>query len=308
MAKVAVVGCGAMGSVYAALMADAGHDVYGVTLWPDHAAAMNRNGLRVEGASGDRTVRVRGSTTTDGIGPCDLVIIATKAFDVEAAARAAMPLLGPETPVQTIQNGLGSAERVAAIVGADRLAVGVVGGFGASMRGPGHAHHNGMEMIRFGAHSGLPTQLLQASARIWESAGFKVALFDDIGRMVWEKLIMNVAFSGSACLTGYTIGEVMADPDAWSVARGCAEEAVAVAAALGIRLEVGDPIAHIQRLGGKIAGARPSMLLDHLAQRRSEIDVINGSIPRLGAKAGVATPVNATVVALVKAREARFPG
>jgi 2-dehydropantoate 2-reductase len=163
-----------------------------------------------------------------------------------------------------------------------------------------------MEMIRFGAHSGLPTQLLQASAKIWESAGFKVALFDDIGRMVWEKLIMNVAFSGSTCLTRFTIGEVMADPDAWRVARGCAEEAVAVASALGIRLEVGDPIAHIQRLGGKIANARPSMLLDHLARRRSEIDVINGSIPRLGATAGVATPVNATVVALVKARESRF--
>ena len=195
---------------------------------------------------------------------------------------------------------------MAAIVGADRLAVGVVGGFGASMRGPGHAHHNGMEMIRFGAHAGLPTQLLQASAKIWESAGFKVALFDDIGRMVWEKLIMNVAFSGSTCLTGFTIGEVMADANAWRVARGCAEEAVAVASALGIRLEVGDPIAHIQRLGGKIANARPSMLLDHLAQRRSEIDVINGSIPRLGAKAGVATPVNETVVALVKARESRF--
>ena len=211
MAKVAIVGCGAMGSVYAALMADAGHDVHGVTLWPDHAAAMAKDGLRVEGASGDRTVRIHASTTTDGIGACDLVVIATKAFDVEEAARAALPLLGPETPVQTIQNGLGSAEKVAAIVGADRLAVGVVGGFGASMRGPGHAHHNGMEMIRFGAHAGLPTQLLQSSAKIWESAGFKVALFDDIGRMVWEKLIMNVAFSGSTCLTGFTIGEVMAD-------------------------------------------------------------------------------------------------
>ncbi len=308
MAKVAIVGCGAMGSVYAALMADAGHEVHGITLWPDHAAAMAKDGLRVEGASGDRTVRIHAGTTTDGIGPCDLVVIATKAFDVEEAARASLPLLGPETPVQTIQNGLGSAERVATIVGADRLAVGVVGGFGASMRAPGHAHHNGMEMIRFGAHSGLPTQILQASAKIWESAGFKVALFDDIGRMVWEKLIMNVAFSGSTCLTGFTIGEVMADPNAWRVARGCAEEAVAVAAALGIKLEVGDPIAHIQRLGGKIANARPSMLLDHLAQRRSEIDVINGSIPRLGAKAGVATPVNATVVALVKARESRFSG
>lgn len=306
MAKVAIVGCGAMGSVYAALMAAAGHDVYGITLWPDHAEAMEKNGLRVEGASGDRTVRVHGRTVTDGIGPCDLVIIATKAFDVEAAARAALPLLGPKTPVQTIQNGLGSAEKVAAIVGADRLAVGVVGGFGASMRGPGHAHHNGMEMIRFGAHAGLPRQLLQAGATIWEDAGFKVALFDDIGRMVWEKLIMNVAFSGTCCLTALTIGEVLASPEAWRVARGCAEEAVAVAAALGIRLDVGEPIEHVRKLGGKIPHARPSMLLDHMAARRSEIDAINGSIPRLGKPAGVATPVNEIVVSLVKARESRF--
>ncbi len=306
MAKVAIVGCGAMGSVYAALMADAGHDVYGITLWPDHAAAMEKNGLRLEGVSGDRTVRVHGRTTTNGIGPCDLVIIATKAFDVEAAALSALPLLGTETPVQTIQNGLGSADKVAAIVGRDRLAVGVVGGFGASMRGPGHVHHNGMEMIRFGSYAGLPRQLLQASAKIWEEAGFKVALFDDINRMIWEKLIMNVAFSGTCCLTGLTIGEVLADPDAWPVARGCAEEAVAVAKALGVRLEVGEPIEHVRKLGGKIPHARPSMLLDHMASRRSEIDVINGSIPRLGAKVGVATPVNETVVALVKARESRF--
>lgn len=89
------------------------------------------------------------------------------------------------------------------ILGADRLAVGVVGGFGASIRAPGHAHRNGMEMIRFGAFAGLPKQLLQASAKIWETAGFKVALFDDIEQMVWEKLIMNVDFSGpsSGCTT-----------------------------------------------------------------------------------------------------------
>lgn len=306
MAKVAIIGCGAMGSVYAALMVDAGHDVHAVTLWPDHAEAMAKHGLRVDGASGERTVRLHAATTTDGIGPCELVIIATKAFDVEAAARSALPLLAPHTVVQTIQNGLGSAERVAPIVGADRLAVGVVGGFGASLRAPGHVHHNGMEMVRFGAYAGLARAPLAASAAIWESAGFRVLLFEDLRRMVWEKLIMNVTFSGTCCLTGMTIGAVMRNEDAWRVARACAEEAVAVAIAAGIRLDVGDPIEHIRHLGSRIPDARPSMLLDHAARRRSEIDVINGSIPREGAKFGVATPVNDTVVALVKAREAGF--
>jgi len=307
MAKVAIVGCGAMGSVYAALMADAGHEVHAVTLWPDHAGAMGTHGLRGEGASGDRTVRLASAgTDTNGIGPCDLVVIATKAFDVEAAARSSVKLLGPGTVVQTIQNGLGSPEVAAPILGKDRIAVGVVGGFGASMRAPGHAHHNGMEMIRFGAFAGLPTRLLRGSARIWESAGFTVSLFDDVTRMVWEKLIMNVAFSGTSCATGLTIGEVMVDPNAWSVAQGCAREAIAVAKAANVRLAVGDPIEHIRKLGGKIPNARPSMLLDHNAGRRGEVDAINGSIPRLGKRYGIPTPVNETVVAIIKARESGF--
>lgn len=308
MAKVSIVGCGAMGSVYAALMASAGHEVHAVTLWPDHAEAMAAQGLRCEGASGDRTVSLASAgTTTEGIGVSDLVIVATKAFDVEAAARSSVPLLGPETVVQTIQNGLGSPEVAAPIVGPDRLAVGVVGGFGASMRGPGHAHHNGMEMIRFGPYAGLPRRLLEASAEVWRSSGFDVQLFDDVTRMVWEKLIMNVTFSGTTCATGLTIGEVMADPNAWSVARGCAEEALAVAKAADIKLDVGDPIEHIRKLGGKIPNARPSMLLDYNAGRRGEVDAINGSISRLGRKHGVPTPVNDTVVGIIKARERGFP-
>jgi 2-dehydropantoate 2-reductase len=306
MAKIAIVGCGAMGSVYAALMVEAGHEVHAVTLWPDHAEAMATRGLRCEGASGDRTVPIHASTTTEGIGPCDLVVIATKAYDVEAAARSCLPLLGPETIVQTIQNGLGAPEIAASILGADRLAVGVVGGFGASLLAPGHAYHNGMEMIRFGAFAGLPKQLLQASAKIWESAGFAVALFDDIKQMVWEKLIMNVAFSGTSCTTGLTVGEILGDADAWSVARGCAEEAIAVAKASKVRIDVGDPIEHIRKLGGKIRDARPSMLLDHNAGRRCEVEAINGAIPRLGKPLGIATPVNETVVGIIRARERRM--
>lgn len=309
MSKVAIVGCGAMGSVYAALMASDGqHEVHAVTLWPDHAEAMAKNGLRCEGASGDRTVRLASAgTTTDGIGICDLVIIATKAFDVELAAQSCASLIGPETVVQTIQNGLGSPEVAAPILGEDKIAVGVVGGFGASMRGPGHAHHNGLEMIRFGALKGLPTQRLQASGKIWETSGFKVQLFDDVTRMVWEKLIMNVTFSGTTCATGLTIGEVMDNPDAWQVAEGCAKEAIAVAAALGIKMDVGDPIEHIKKLGSKIPNARPSMLLDYNMGRRGEVDAINGSIPRLGKQCGVPTPMNETVVGIIRAREAGFP-
>jgi len=307
MSKVTIVGCGAMGSVYAALMADAGHEVHAVTKWPDHAQAMNDKGLRVEGASGDRTVRLASvGTSTDGIGTSDLVIIATKAFDVDAAARSSTSLIGENTVVQTIQNGIGSPEVAAESIPSNRIAIGVVGGFGASMRGPGHAHHNGMEMIRFGALNGLPKDHLEASAEIWRSAGFTVALFEDVKQMVWEKFIMNVCFSGTTCSTGLTIGEVMANPHAWSVAEGCCREAIAVAKAAGITLDVGDPIEHVRKLGSKIPNAKPSMLLDYNLGRRGEVDAINGAVSRLAKPYSIATPINDTVVAIIKARESKF--
>jgi 2-dehydropantoate 2-reductase len=295
-----------MGSVYAGLMQLAGHDVHGVCLWPDHVEAVNAHGLRVHGASGDHTVRLTSmSTSTDGIGVSDLVVIATKAFDVETAAESCRPLVGPATGIQSIQNGLGSPEKIAKILGADRLAVGVAGGFGASVPEPGVAHHNGMEMVHFGSRS-LPRPDLEASAAVWTSSGFTVELYDDTDQMVWEKFIMNVAFSGTSCTTGLTIGQIMANPSAWAVAEACAREAVAVARAAGIRLDVGDPIAHVRALGSKIPQARPSMLLDFELKRRGEVDAIVGQVAVQAEKYGLDAPVSRTIADLIRARESNY--
>lgn len=304
MAKVCIVGCGAMGSVYAGLMASAGHEVHAVTPWQEHVDAINANGLRVSGYSGERRVRLASaSVDTAGIGPCDLVIIATKAFDVEAAAQAAAPLLKPDTVVQTIQNGVGSPERVARFIDPGQLAVGVVGGYGASLPEWGHVHHNGLAVTWFGAYAGLPRTALEASAEVWRSSGFDVALHDDVSSMVWKKVIMNVAYSGTAGLTELTIGQIIEHPEAWRIASGCAQEAVDVSRSLGVELGLPDPIAHVRALGGKIPGARPSMLLDLQAGRRCEVDAINGAIVRLGKEQVVPTPVNDVVVALIRAKE-----
>jgi len=308
MSTVVIIGCGAMGSVYAGLMQSAGHEVHGVCLWPDHVDAVNRNGLRVMGASGDRTVRLASMSTSASQAPSnpDLIIIATKSFDVEAAAKTTGPLVGPNTVVQTIQNGLGAPDRVAAIIGGDRLAIGVVGGFGASVTTPGVAHHNGMEIVHFGAFSTLPYDELDTSADIWRSSGFTTQLYADTEQMVWEKFVMNAAFSGTTCLTGLTIGEVLGTASAWWVARCCAEEAIAVARAKGVTLDVGDPLQHVIALGSTIPDARPSMLLDATLRRKCEVDAINGAVVTEGRKHGVPTPVNEAVANLIRARELTY--
>jgi len=305
--RIAIIGTGAMGSVYAGLLADAGLDVCAVDIWSEHIEAINRDGLRVSGASGERVAKLRATTNARDAGAADLVIIATKASGVEAAAKDAREILAPDGIVLTIQNGLGSAERVADIVGEDRTVSGVVCGFGASIKAPGHVHHNGWEFVRLGEYGGGKiTPRLERVAELWKRGGFRVLLFEDIHQLVWEKFICNVAFSGTCTLTGLTIGEVLADPDAFKIAAGCAAEAYAVAKAKGIAVDMSDPVEYVRVFGQKIPGARPSMLLDHLAKRRSEIDVINGAVPRVGAQVGVPTPVNETVVALVRARESGF--
>lgn len=301
--KICIVGTGAMGSVYAGLLAAAGNDVWGVDRWVDHIEAIRKNGLRIQGKSGDRTVQINATTDTADVGPCDLVIIATKAMDVVQAAESTKALLGRNTDVLTIQNGLGSSEKVAGILGTQRVLVGIAGGFGASIKKPGQVHHCGMEFVHLGELNGPATARLEKVAAVWRDAGFNVKSYDDIHQLIWEKLICNVCFSGTCALTEMTIGEVLKDENAWQVASGCAAEAFHVARAGGVHINFDDPIDYTRNFGSKIPDARPSMLLDHVAGRPSEIDAINGAIPVQGKKFGVPTPFNTVVSALVRAKE-----
>jgi 2-dehydropantoate 2-reductase len=295
-----------MGSVYAALLGAAGHEIWAIDAWQAHVDAMRANGLRLEGASGDRTVRLHATTDAKEVGPCGLVIIATKAMHVAQAAEATKVLLGKNTLVLSIQNGLGGPDTAARVLGRERVLVGVVGGFGASMKGPGHAHHNGWELVRLGEFAGPVSPRLEKIAEVWRSGGFKVRCFDDIDQLVWEKLICNVCYSGTCAITERTIIEVIEDPDVWKVASGCAKEAFAVAKARGVRLEIADCVEYVRAFGVKIPNARPSMLLDHMAGRASEIDAINGAIPPAAEAMGATAPYNEVISGLVRGKERRM--
>ncbi|WP_297774338.1 2-dehydropantoate 2-reductase [Mycobacterium sp.] len=303
--KIAVIGCGAMGSIYAARLAAAGNDVLAIDRHQPSIEQISRGGLRVTGPGYDQVVPLRASTTAPDE-PMDLIVLAVKAADVTVGARQALPMLGAATPVLTIQNGLGSAETVAGIVGAERVAVGIASGFGASRVAPGHVHHNAMRAMRFGAYSSLPHATVESIARAWADAGFDAAAVADIAAMQWEKLICNVAYSAPCALTGMTVGQVMDDPQMGPVSQAAATEAWTVARASGIAVAVTDPIAHVRAFGAQLPDAKPSALLDHEARRVSEIDVINGAVPRQGARIGVAAPVNATLTALITSIERQW--
>lgn len=303
--KIAIVGTGAMGSVYAGRLAKGGHEVLVVDAWAEHIAAIAQSGLTLSGPDGTEVVPLRAFTVPPSE-PVDLVILAVKAAHVPAAAATLPPLLGPDTVVLTIQNGLGSADEVAAVVGADRLAVGIAKGFGAELQGPGRAHHNAMRAMRFGAFDSLPLERVEQVAAAWQAGGFDAAAVADIAAMQWEKLICNVAYSAPCALTGMTVGQVLEHPEMGPVSRAAATEAWQVAKALSVQISVEDPAEFVIDFGANMPAAKPSALLDHEAERVSEIAVINGAVPAQGAKVGVAAPVNSTLTALVKVKEASW--
>lgn len=305
--KIAIIGTGAMGSIYAVMMAEAGHEVWAIDSWADHVDAINANGLRLEGISGDRRVTsISAATDLAAAGRCDLYVIATKAGGVGEAARAVAGVMGPHSLVLTIQNGLGAADRIAPHMPADNVLLGVADGFGASIRGPGHAHHNAMRMIRLGEIRGGLTDRLRDLQSLWQQAGFTARAFADITQLIWEKFVCNVTLSAPCTAFDCNVGALMANAEAWAIALDCAREAYQCGLAEGVNFSFEDVERYVTEFAALMPDANPSLRLDHLAGRASEIDAINGMVPVIGARHGIKTPVNETLSAILRARESAF--
>ena len=194
--KIAIIGVGAMGSIYAGMLSEAGHEVWAIDPWAAHVAAINADGLRLSGASGDRVINaLRASVDISQVGQCDICVIATKASGVAAAAKAIAPVIGPDCLVLTIQNGLGADRRLAQHMPMHNVLLGVADGFGASMKGPGHAHHNAMKLIRIGEITGgISPRLSRPSSsttsrnvRHSSPSSGSITVSRRVGRMIWRR-------------------------------------------------------------------------------------------------------------------------
>ncbi len=305
--KIAIVGTGAMGSVYAARFGKAGHEVWAIDTWQEHLDAIATAGLTVSGASGIYVVdNLHVGRSPDDAGPCDLWIIATKAAAVEEVAAEIAPLLRPDSVVMALQNGLGAGERVATHIPKEYVVIGIAEGFGSSIPQPGHVHHEGMRLIRIGEMDGGVTERVQRIEQAWYSAGFNVRAFADVSLMVWEKFLCNVTLSAPCAAFDVTVGELMSNPETWSVALGCTAEAYRLALAKGVEFPFEDPLRYVTEFAATIPNASPSMRLDHQARRVSEVDVINGQVVELSRELGLAAPYNETLCAILRRRESQF--
>ena len=302
--KVCIVGAGALGSTIGGTLAAGGCDVCLIDSHGAHVDAINRSGLRILEGDRERTVAVGARTSAEGLTPVDLVIVLVKSFHTEAAVVAAAPAIGPETLVMSLQNGLGHEDIIAGVVGRGRVLAGktYVGGV---FLGPGHVRSGvaGKETV-IGELDGRLTARVQAIADAFNASGLMTTVSDNILGTMWDKLLINVAGGALTAITRLTYGGLYSLPVLEECALAAIAEAMAVARAGGVQLSITDPRDAWDKASAGLPPEFKTSMLQSLSKgEATEVDFIHGSVVRWGARCGVPTPVNSTLVACVKGIE-----
>lgn len=302
--KIAFLGAGALGCTIGAVLTEAGHEVWLIDRTQAHVAAMRRDGLKVDGPHGSRFVKVRASTDAADAGVVDLVIVLVKSFHTESAMRGARSLVGPDTLVMSLQNGLGHEDILAEVVGRGHILAGktYVGGV---LRAPGHVQ-SGVEgkETHIGELDGTLTPRVRAVAEAFTAAGLRTIASDNIVGTIWDKLLVNVATGALTGITRLTYGQIYDEPVLEQTALAAVAEAIAVAKASGVTLKLTEPEQAWRLASAGLAPSFKTSMLQSLEKgSATEIDFINGAVVRHGARVGVPTPVNATLVACIKGIE-----
>ncbi len=308
--RIAVVGAGAMGSLFGGLLAEAGLHVTLIDVWQEHVDAIRSRGLRMVGHGGDRTIAVDATTEATDAAGAEVVLFQCKGTANRQAAAAARALFErPGTVGISFQNGLGNEEMLAAELGANRIMGGLTAQ-GASMDGPGVVRNHAHLPTHIGEMDGTESERARGIAASFSAAGLPTHATSEIRLMIWKKLMANIGISAISGACNLTIGGVSSTPELMEMAEEAIREAAAVARAEGIQLQDEDAFSVWRQVTGPEGTAtnKSSMCFDLLKSRPTEIDFINGAIAKLGLAHGMPVPVNRTLCAIVKGIERRNAG
>jgi 2-dehydropantoate 2-reductase len=303
--KIAVLGPGAMGSLFAGMLSRGGHQVWLVDRRPERARLVARRGIWISGVAGEFQAQVHVTADPADAGTARLVLIAVKAYDTEQAARSAEPLMGADSVALSLQNGLGNLEVLADIFGAARV-IGGVTSQGATLIAPGQVRHAGQGATIIGELNGELSQRLREIAAAFSVSGLHTELTADLQSVLWGKLAVNAGVNAVAALVQVRNGGILESRHLRELMRSAVGETVAVAAAKGVAMPETDMESYAEGVCQRTADNVNSMLQDVRRQRRTEVSVINGVVAREGAAAGVPTPTNAVLAALIRGIEQTY--
>jgi len=296
--KVAVMGAGAVGCYYGAMLARAGHEVVLIGR-PAHVEAVRANGLRLETKTLDEQVKLDASTQADAVQGADLVLFCVKSTDTESAAAGIRPHLAPGALVLTLQNGVDNDERVRSVLPSNEVAAAVVY-VATEMAGPGHVRHHGRGELVI-----APSRTSEQVAQQLAAAGVPTQISGNVRGSLWAKLVLNCAYNALSAVTQLPYGELVRGQGVAEVIRDVVAECLAVAKAEGVVIP-GDTDAAVRAIAETMPTQYSSTAQDLARGKPSEIDHLNGYVVRRGEALGVPTPANRVLWVLVKLLESKL--
>ena len=297
--RIAIIGAGGVGGYFGARLQAAGSDVAFVARG-QHLDALKATGLRLQSPRGD--LHLRRVTATDNpatIGPTDVVLVTVKMYDLETAAATLEPLVGPNTAVVTLQNGVEAVDMVAERVGRTHV-VGGVAYVAAVIAEPGLIRHTSLDSLIFGELDGHHSDRLADLEAACQRAGFSARVSDQIEVDLWAKFARLSVFSGMTAVTRSPMGVLRSDPELRAMLVAACEETIRVGRARGVALPDRLMGEILQMVDGLPPHAKASMLEDLERGRRLELPWLSGAVVRLGLATGVATPIHAFIATVLK--------
>ena len=300
--KVAVIGAGAMGSLYGGYLSKVSEEVYLVDVWQQHVDAINTKGLCIHEKDKEVVVHPKAVNSADGVGYVDLAIVFVKSIITGSALEKNIALLGPNTIVLSLQNGYGNIDQIAEYVDINNIIAGTTA-HGATMLSSGNIKHAGIGETHIGWVRNRKDDRIDAVVDILQSAGFDTLVSDNVMELIWSKLIINVGINALTAILKIKNGDILKQEETKSLIRSAVIEAVDVAKASGIEFDGEAMVKKVMEVAFATGENKSSMLQDILNKRKTEIDTINGAIVKEGKKYFVETPVNIVLTNLVKALE-----
>ena len=289
--KIVIMGTGGMGGYYGGLLAAHGQEVTFIARG-DHLNAIRKNGLQVKSIHGDLEVKPANATDKPAeIGPVDLVLFCTKTYHTEAAAKAIQPIVGAQTAIVSLQNGVDSAERIGSVVGTQHMLAGATW-ISSFVESPGVIKQvSTFRRIVVGEMDGSTSPRLQAVYEAFKPTGIAIEISDNILKVLWTKFVFIAAVSSFGSLTRLPMGDYRAVPETRAQITRLMREVKDLAAAHAVQLDADVVEKSIKFIDDNQPHIKPSMQVDVEAGRRTELESMIGVIGRKGAKKGIPTPV-----------------
>lgn len=304
--KIAVVGPGAMGCLIAGfLKMRTKEDVWLLDTHEERAVRTKNGGIKIESTGGAHQVKMDVASSAKEIGLCDLVMICVKSYSTEESCKDIKDLIGEDTHVLTLQNGIGNVQILNEHFGEERVIAGVTN-HGATLLGAGHTRHAGKGDTIIGKSDGRLSGALKEVSALLSKAGFDTKISKDIDSVIWSKLVINVGINALTAITRLNNGRLVEFEEPRALLRSAVQEAVKIVKRKRIKLAYDDPIQKAESVAKATGLNVSSMLQDVLNKKRTEIDFINGAIVRQGKALGIPTPVNEVLTNLVRTIEMTY--